>query len=138
MLNSVASNISIRNTGKNEEQSSITPKPFINSTIWKTLYFNKITLTKTNINPTMYTISTITSDHSIDEINTTQQQAVSNVKPRLVTTTTAYVAPSSDGLSSGAIAGIIIGAIALICCCGICGGAVKSGHWETARVWVEH
>jgi hypothetical protein len=50
------------------------------------------------------------------------------------TTTT----PFSSGLSSGATAGIIVGAIILLCCCAICGGAAKTGHWETVRVWVEH
>ena len=135
MLNSVASNPSTQGIDKYEEQNSITPRSFINSTIWKTLFFNKTTLIQTNINSTLSTISTITSNHSINEINTKQEQAISRAKPRILNTTTVYAAPSSGGLSAGAIFAIVI---ALVCCCGICGGAAKSGHWETARVWVEH
>ena len=45
---------------------------------------------------------------------------------------------SNGGLSDGAIAGIVIGVLALLCFCLCCGGAAKSGHWENARVWVQH
>lgn len=71
---------------------------------------------------------------------TTAKQA----QARVLNTTTLYYnygtvtanSNSSSSLSTGAIVGIIIGVIVLLCCLGACG--VKSGHWETRQVWVEY
>jgi hypothetical protein len=48
-------------------------------------------------------------------------------------TTISYSDNSSPGLSNGAIAGIVVGVIILLCCCGA-GGTYKSGYW--ANVWI--
>lgn len=42
---------------------------------------------------------------------------------------------SSNELSGGEIALIVLGVLFFLCCCGG-GTAYKSGHWESARVWV--
>ncbi|CAF1578680.1 unnamed protein product [Adineta ricciae] len=59
---------------------------------------------------------------------------------KAATTTTYYHnrttgSPSSSSLSGGAITGIAIGVLVLLCCVGMC--CKKSGHWENAKVWVE-
>lgn len=115
-LNSASTNIDLK-----KEQIPTTWVPSTDSIILKVLSSNKTILTNNTYNSTY-------------EMTTAQERTVTHIQPKVYSTSTTYTeTKSDDSLSPGAIAGIVIGILFLICCCGGCGYKNKE-IWELRRV----
>lgn len=97
-------------------------------------------------NNTNLTEATVVSNNQSQSTGSTNLLNVSDLitgklEAKIANTTTTYIyyseTTTGPSLSGGAIAGIVIGVIILLYCCGAVGGA-KSGHWEKVLVWVRH